>query len=193
MPTLFVFLRHAESVANAGGWFSGWEDVALTPRGEAQAAAVPAELDRIEAETGQRLARCLVSDLSRARHTAALAMTGRTLPTHILPELRERHMGALQRQSIAEARADGRTERFLLPWHVGPPGGESHAACSARAIAALRAWDDGTPTLVVAHGSLLRNVVSLLDGADRDSIGRAHSAVHAQPMPRLVSAWPTVG
>lgn len=189
--TLHVFLRHAESVANAGGWLSGWEDVELTARGEAQALAAGALLAAVEAEHGP-LRRLLVSDLGRARRTAALALGARRLPTHVLGELRERNMGDLQGVDIAQARADGRMERFMLPWEQGPPGGESHRACARRALAALRAWDDGTPTLVVAHGSLLRNVLGLLDDLPREEIGRGHAARHAEPAVRVVRSWPSV-
>lgn len=192
MPgTLFVFLRHAESVANAGGWLSGWEDVSLTALGVTQAAAVAARLDTIEAEHGERLRRCLVSDLSRARHTAALAMGDRSLPTHVLGELRERHMGALQGEDIETARADGRLETWLRPWTARPPGGETHQEAARRAFAVLRHWDDGTPTLVVAHGSLLRNVVGLLDGVPPGEVGRGKAALHAEPMVRRITRWPT--
>lgn len=190
MPTFYVFLRHAESVANAGGWLSGWDDVALTPRGEAQAAAAAARIADIEREVGVTLRRCLVSDMRRARHTAALAMGERPLPTHVIADLRERHMGALQGVDIATARADGRFDRYMAPWTAGPPGGESHAASARRALAALRAWDDGVPTLVVAHGSLLRNVVGLLDRRAPEDIAAGRSAGHAEPMPRWVGEWP---
>ena len=29
----WIFLRHGESVANAGGFLAGWDDVPLTPLG----------------------------------------------------------------------------------------------------------------------------------------------------------------
>lgn len=182
-PTLFVFLRHAESVANAGGWLSGWEDVALTPHGESQARAARAAL------SAWPLARCLVSDLRRARDTAALALP-RPLPTHVFADLRERNMGALQGVAITEARADGRMDRYILPWSACAPGGETHAASAARALAQLHLWADGTPTLVVAHGSLIRDVVGLLDGTDPAELGRMKAAAHAEPIARLVDRWP---
>lgn len=189
--TLYVFLRHAESVANVGGWLSGWEDVALTETGVAQARAAAATLADLP------LGRILVSDLGRARHTAALVLTQviarrGPLPVHVLGDLRERRMGIFQGVNIASARADGTMSRYMLPWGAHPPGGESHAEVAARAIATLRAWEDGTPTLVVAHGSLLRNVVGLLDEVPVEEIGRSRAAVHAEPMIRIVTRWPAV-
>jgi 2,3-bisphosphoglycerate-dependent phosphoglycerate mutase len=187
MPTLYVFLRHAESVANVSGWLSGWEDVALTARGTEQALAAGGAIRAIEERHGP-LRRCLVSDLGRARTTADLAAPH--LRKHVLAELRERNMGALQGVDIAITKGDGRYEQLLRPWGVGPPGGESHRECSRRGLACLRAWDDGSPTLVVAHGSLLRNVVGLVDGLTPEDIGRGPPAPHAEPMVRWIEGWP---
>jgi broad specificity phosphatase PhoE len=172
-PTRWTFLRHGESRANAGGWLSGWEDVALTDTGRAQAVAAGEML------RGVHFSRCLVSDLGRARETARLVLDaagqGRCA-LHVLPELRERDMGVLQREPWDAVRADGRHARWLAPWEVGPPGGESHAVVVARALAGLRAWDDGAPTLVVTHGSLLRGLLARLRGEAPDarlSVGNA--------------------
>ncbi|MFN7143988.1 MAG: histidine phosphatase family protein, partial [Myxococcota bacterium] len=163
-PTEWIFLRHGESVANADGWLSGWEDVALTARGEVQA------LEAGLALAGVPLGRCLVSDLGRARHTARLALGDRRVPVHVLGDLRERHMGALQRVSLAVCAADGSRERYLLRWDEGPPGGESRRQAVRRALASLRCWDDGTPTLVVGHGSVLRGVVAAFDGVSPEDL-----------------------
>ncbi|MDP2315994.1 MAG: histidine phosphatase family protein [Pseudomonadota bacterium] len=176
--TSWIFLRHGESVANAAGWLSGWEDVVLTARGEEQA--------RLAAEllAGVQIGRCLVSDLGRARHTARLALNGRAVPVHTLADLRERHLGVLQRAPIVECTADGRRERYLLPWDLGPPGGESRSTAVRRALAALRHWDDGTPTLVVGHGSVLRGIVALFDGHGPDDLHALPPTANAEPMHR---------
>ncbi|MDP2304526.1 MAG: histidine phosphatase family protein [Pseudomonadota bacterium] len=173
--TSWIFVRHGESVANAGGWLSGWEDVALTPRGEEQARAVGRAL------AGLPIGRCLVSDLGRAQTTARLALEGRVVPIHTLGELRERHMGVLQRAGTAECTADGRKERYLLPWGEGPPGGESRATAVRRALAVLHHWDDGTPTLVVGHGGVLRGVLALFDGIGPEDLGALPPVANAEP------------
>lgn len=179
--TPYVFLRHAESVANAGGWLSGWDDVPLTPRGVEQARAVTLPW------TPRRV---LVSDLGRAMHTARLVLGDRRPPVHICPGLRERNMGELQGASVAEARADGRMERWLLGWDTTPPGGESIRDVVRRVVAVLRAWDDGTPTLVVAHGTMVKSVVAVLDELPWEAIGRLPSAGHATPIERHVHRLP---
>ncbi len=177
--TTWIFLRHGESVANAGGWLSGWEDVALTAKGEEQARAAAFALEAHD------IRRCLVSDLGRALHTARLALAGRRIPVHTLGELRERHLGELQRASIAACTADGRRERWLLPWDLGPPGGESRARAVQRALAALRHWDDGTPTLVVGHGSVLRGVVAAFDGVPTEQLHALPPTPNAEPLLRV--------
>lgn len=188
--TLWVFLRHGQSFANAEGWLSGWKDVQLTATGEAQARAAARKLGDLPVR------RCLSSDLSRAWRTAELALAGHPLhrarpaPVHRVPALRERHMGVLEGVQWDDARADGRHARWLQPWDVGPPGGESHARSVARALAALRHWDDGTATLVVAHGSLLRALVGILDGVPPDELGQLPSAENAEPIVRELSLPP---
>lgn len=177
--TRWIFLRHGESVANAAGWLSGWEDVALTPRGEEQARAAGLLLADVP------IGRCLVSDLGRAQRTARFALAGRDVPIHTLGELRERHMGELQRAVIADCATDGRRERYLLPWGEGPPGGESRATAVRRALAALRHWDDGTPTLVVGHGSVLRGVLAVFDGLGPDGLHALPPTSNAEPMLRI--------
>jgi broad specificity phosphatase PhoE len=176
--TTWVFLRHGESTANAAGRLSGWQDVELTDRGRVQAKKAAAEL------AGFELARCLVSDLGRARETAALALAGRSVPTHVVPELRERSMGVLQGELAAEVRARGDSARWLQPWAVGPPGGEASAWAAGRALAALRHWDDGRPTLVVAHGAVIRNLLGVLDGVPEDQIARGAAVPNAEAVVR---------
>ncbi len=176
--TRWIFLRHGESVANEAGWLSGWEDVALTPRGIVQARSAGEALAEVA------IGRCLVSDLGRAVLTARLALEGRPVPLHTVGELRERHMGVLQRESIARCSEDGRREQFLHPWDLGPPGGESRATAVRRALAALRHWDDGTPTLVVGHGSVLRGVIALFDGLGPDGLHALPPTGNAEPVHR---------
>jgi broad specificity phosphatase PhoE len=153
--TRWTFLRHGQSRANAEGWYSGWDDVALTELGETEARRAAQALRDLP------FARCLTSDLERAWRTAELVLAGRPIPVHRLPALRERHMGALQGKTRAEHPLD--EARWLVGWDDAPPGGETLRAVVLRALAALRPWDDGRPTLVVAHGSLLRGLLATLE------------------------------
>lgn len=212
--TEFWFVRHGQSVANAEGWYSGWVDTPLTPAGEAEAEAARAVLLAGLAGGGLaegRLDRCLVSDLQRARRTAAILLDCpelRGTPVHVLPELRERCMGSLAGVTRAQAAADGRWAALLAPWEAVPPGGESHRGCLARVVAGLRAWSPvpGGPggrqqrALVVGHGGWMRDLFARLDGIPPEEIGRRPPAENAQPICRRIRSsaagegdgWPEI-
>jgi broad specificity phosphatase PhoE len=162
--TTWSFVRHGESIANAEGWFAGHCDTALTTAGEAQAIAARRGLE------GVPVRRAFASDLQRAWRTAELLLEGRGLTVTATPALRERCCGAWERRSIAEISAAGDMQVFAS-WTGRPPGGESLRDTAARALRFLREIDDGTDTLIVAHGALLRATVGLLDGLMPDAIG----------------------
>jgi len=161
----WVFLRHGQSEANAQGWLSGHVDTPLTTRGEEQAR-----------EAKQR---CLVwnfdrvfcSDLLRAHRTAELAIAGRDLELVVTPRLRERHMGDWACERLAELRAAGKTD-VLVGWDGQPPNGESLSQLAARVLPYLSEIElEGSTTLVVAHGALIRMVLGLVDGLEYADIG----------------------
>jgi len=104
-----VLLRHGESTWNAQNLFTGWTDVDLSPRGEAEAAAAGALL-AAEAGAGLGLEVVHTSVLTRAVRTANLALDalGRSwLPVRRHWRLNERHYGALQGLNKKET-----TERY---------------------------------------------------------------------------------
>ena len=178
----WIFLRHGESVANAGGFLAGWEDVPLTPLGERQA------VEAGRALAGVRLERAVTSDLRRALRTAELALEARAgdeIPLRVDPRLRERHLGEWSGEPLARLRADGRVET-LLGWTTAPPGGESHLSLALRALPALVALTEAPTTLLVAHGGLLRALLGLLDGVPLEEIGRRRVA-NAAPISRDLS------
>lgn len=157
--TRYWFCRHGESTANVGGWLSGWDDVELTEVGMAQASA------QARAVAALPIGRCLTSDLRRARITAKEMLAGHPgVPVHAEPALRERHMGEFQGEPVQRVLEEPEFRRSLRQWRGAPRGGEPHVDLTRRALAALRHWDDGTPTLVVAHGALLRDLLGVIDG-----------------------------
>lgn len=186
MATLYL-VRHGQSVANAEGWLSGWVDTPLTAAGAAEAEAARAQLAEIHMD------RCLVSDLQRARRTAEILLRGRRTPVQVLPELRERRMGALAGERLAALRADGRWAAQLAPWTAQPEGGESHLGCLRRVIACLRAWEaPGQTVLVVGHGGWIRDLLACLEGVPPEEIGRRPPALNAAPIRVDIGAWPDV-
>jgi len=162
--TTWHFVRHGESVANAQGWVAGHVDAGLTRAGVEQAEALRPALAEL------RPGRVVSSDLVRARRTAELAWDERAPGLEVHEALRERHLGAWEREPLGRLRRDGRI-RTLYSWRGAPPQGESQRMLSKRVLTWLAAHDDGTETLLFVHGGLIRCVVGLADGTDPEQIG----------------------
>jgi broad specificity phosphatase PhoE len=172
------FVRHGQSVANAGGWLSGHRDVALTAAGVEQARALKEVLRPLTPD------RVLSSDLERAWKTAALAWDHRLPPYRRTPHLRERALGAWEGMAVADL-AKGDAMEILWSWKGRPPNGESHHDLSLRVLRYLAEVDDGKDTLIFAHGGLIRCVVGLVDGRPLEQIGRDKIA-NVQVVDRVV-------
>jgi broad specificity phosphatase PhoE len=157
----WVLLRHGESTANRAGIYSGWDDVPLTEEGRSQAEAAGRAL------RGRRFVRVLSSDLQRATRTASLALAAAgldDLPVEQLPGLRERSLGEWQGQD-RQALRRAHPERPLLQWTGAAPGGETLGALAHRVLRTLvDAGDPRGPTLLVAHGGVIRVLLGLLAG-----------------------------
>lgn len=178
--TTWIFARHGQSTANAVPMLSGHMDVALTDTGRAQAAALG------EALRPHRIARVLSSDLSRAYDTASIAMRDRPHAIRALPTLRERHLGAWTGLHYDDMNRVAGPD-FLASLDAAPPDGESLRDVALRVFTELDAVDDGLPTLVVAHGGVLRAVLGLYDARPAVRVQRAfvvNAAPHVRVVPR---------
>lgn len=118
-----VLLRHGESEWNAKNLFTGWVDVDLSAKGEAEAA----NGGRLLAERGVRPDVVHTSLLRRAIRTANIALDAAGLlwlPVQRTWRLNERHYGALQgKDKKATLEAYGE-EQFMLwrrSYDVPPP------------------------------------------------------------------------
>jgi len=174
MPEL-ILLRHGESQWNLENRFTGWVDVPLSPRGEAEARKAGEKL------RGRRIDVLYTSVLARAIETARLALAEAgigPLPTVRDAALNERMYGDLQGKNKAEAAAEFGADQVKLwrrSYDVKPPGGESLADTAARV---LPYWEQkilpdvktGKNVLVVAHGNSLRALVMHLDGLTREEV-----------------------
>ena len=164
-------LRHGEP--NLLDAFYGHEDVELSPRGRAQAAAQALAL----AELPLQAIYC--SDLQRTGVGAALlaATAGRSPPV-ALSALREMHLGLLERVRFADARLQHpelMTRRYedMLDFRM-PGGGESVQDVAARALPCVieliarhaRASREGqVPAIaLVAHNTVNRIVLACATG-----------------------------
>ena len=155
MPT-WVLVRHGESRANLEGVYSGHGDSPLTARGREQARDATPAIARLLPR------RAFCSDLSRAHDTARIVLDGTAIPLSVTDRLRERDVGELTWSVIAEVRGTAMGQR-LRTWRGRPPGGESIEDAALRALAFLASIDDDVDTLIVAHGTILRGVLAVVD------------------------------
>lgn len=123
------FIRHGETEANLAGLYSGISETPLTARGERQACALQQMLAAVPFD------RVLSSELTRARHTARLALAGRDLTMQTDNRLNEMNFGAWEMRHHRELHAEGSAEyrAWCQDWQTAvPPGGEGFAAFSQR-------------------------------------------------------------
>ena len=194
-----ILLRHGQSEWNgASGFgparFTGWVDVALTPRGEAEAAAAGALL-RSQAPP-MAVDAAFTSELRRAAKTAELCLPGAAVARDA--RLNERHYGALQgvrkddpgllatplahSTQTQKPLTASELEKIRRSMRVAPPAmsgthphydakappTESLADCQRRVLAC---FDErvapavrGGTVLVAAHANTLRALIAALDG-----------------------------
>jgi 2,3-bisphosphoglycerate-dependent phosphoglycerate mutase len=116
-------LRHGQSTWNLSNQFTGWEDVPLTPQGEAEATAA----GRAMAEAGLRFDLAHTSVLTRAvvSTNLALAEMGQIwLPVLRHWRLNERHYGGLtglNKKQTAERHGAEQTHLWRRSYDVPPP------------------------------------------------------------------------
>jgi alpha-ribazole phosphatase len=161
MASTWVYLaRHGEVLHAAEGRFFGHTDVALSPVGVAQAAALG---ERLAAEPIEAV---YASDLLRARESATPLAVARGTDVIALPPLREMAMGRWEALTFAEIHA--REPELCARWLADPfampfPEGEGLADLRARAVPALRRVIDrhaGRRIAVVAHGGTNRVILA---------------------------------
>jgi probable phosphoglycerate mutase len=145
LPRVYL-IRHGETAWSLSRQHTGRTDIPLTERGENDARALKARLQRVP------FALVITSPLIRARRTAELAGFADRL--QIEPDLMEWHYGEYDGRRTSEIRRD--RPRWNL-FEDGCPGGESVADVGERAdrvIARLRAAPGDS--LVFAHRDILR-------------------------------------
>src|ERR1700710_1105408 len=107
-----ILLRHGESDWNQKNLFTGWVDVDLTAKGEAEAHRG----GELLVEAGLLPDVVHTSLLRRAIRTAGIALDAAErhwIPVHRSWRLNERHYGALQGKDKAQVRAEFGDEQFM--------------------------------------------------------------------------------
>jgi 2,3-bisphosphoglycerate-dependent phosphoglycerate mutase len=111
-----VLIRHGQSVWNRERRFTGWSDVAITPKGIAECE----EAGRLLADAGYRFDICFTSVLERGIAAAQATLSGLGEPDLKMEQswhLNERHFGSLQGMQRREAmRAFG--VRQVVRWQT---------------------------------------------------------------------------
>ena len=198
MPTL-VLIRHGQSTWNLENRFTGWWDVDMTAKGEAEAKAA----GELMAAKGLDFDQTFVSLQTRAIKTLNIALEamGRLwLPVEKDWRLNERHYGGLTSLDKAETAAkhgDAQVHTWRRSFDVPPPVLEDGSAFDLSkdrrydgiaipkteslkdTIArVLPYWDeriapalkDGQRVLISAHGNSLRALVKHLSNIPDDEI-----------------------
>lgn len=123
MSHTLVLLRHGQSIWNLENLFTGWTDVGLTERGEAEAR----EAGRLMKQEGLKPDVMHTSVLRRAIDTADLALDAagwHDIPTKRSWRLNERHYGALQgldKKETAEKYGAEQVLAWRRSYDVPPP------------------------------------------------------------------------
>ncbi|HNM76886.1 MAG TPA: histidine phosphatase family protein [Tepidiformaceae bacterium] len=163
--TIFL-VRHGETAFNRDGIGLGRQDLALTPAGQLQAAAVAARL------AGNNVSRVLSSPLRRAADVAAAVASAHSIPVELMPALIELDIGETEGLELAEMRRrfPDFLSRWASPdgWRERMPGGESieDMALRLRPLAAVLREDSTGDVVVVSHNFVLRTLLCTLLGLD---------------------------
>jgi phosphoglycerate mutase, BPG-dependent, family 1 len=197
MPTL-ILLRHGQSEWNLKNLFTGWVDVDLTDKGEAEAVRG----GELLLEAGVLPTMLHTSVQKRAIRTAELALgvSDRSwIPVRRSWRLNERHYGELQgkdKKQTTEIHGADKVKVWRRSYDVPPPPLEWDASsdpryaelpadvipkseCLADVVARmLPYWYDGIvpdlvaghTTLVAAHGNSLRGLAMHLEGLTTDEV-----------------------
>jgi len=152
-----ILVRHGETVHNAQGIAQGWNDSALSPRGEEQVARLAARLAKQNADA------IISSPLGRALSTANVIAGAIGLEVTTLDELREMNYGGWEGRSFLDVRRDDAEtyERWIADGDCRCPGGESHNDVRRRFANALEMIQAARPVLVT-HGTAIRIAVTVL-------------------------------
>lgn len=164
VTTSWLVVRHAESEANAAGYFASQSDSLLTERGHRQSDALAASLRDVGIDV------VYSSDLSRAKATGAPLARALGHEVILTEVLRERHMGVFTGMTFEQAKREHPEVWSRLVARdptVAPEGGETHVDLGERVrgfLSATAAKHRGRTILLVSHGVTIHHLVRQLMG-----------------------------
>ncbi|MFD1831574.1 MULTISPECIES: histidine phosphatase family protein [Streptomyces] len=178
MPTLLL-VRHGRSTANTSGLLAGrTPGVRLDDLGAAQAAALPGRLAALP------LAAAVHSPLERCRQTLEpLSRARPELPLHTEERIGECDYGDWTGRKLAELNDEPLMAAVQQhPSSVAFPGGETMRGMQARAVEAVREWNErierehgaDAAYLMCSHGDIIKSLVADALGLHLDLFQRIH-------------------
>ncbi len=185
------FVRHGETPWNAERRLQGHQDIPLNALGLAQAGAAARYLAQRHATTP--FAAVLSSDLLRARQTADTIATSLDLTVWDVPGLRERHYGAFEGKTPAEAAQHDAAgyETLVARADLAAQPGQAEAleamvdrieACLGQLVRQYQ----GQSVILVTHGGVL-------DVLYRRAMGRPLTGPRDAPIPNAGLNWLDLG
>jgi broad specificity phosphatase PhoE len=146
-----VLVRHGETVHNVAGIAQGWNDSALSERGERQVRALAERIRSFRPDA------IYSSPLGRARSTAQVIADATGLEVRTLDDLREMSYGRWEGQSFLDVRKvdEAIYQRWIVDGDCPCPDGESHNDLRRRMERAFAAIEARRPVMVT-HGTAIR-------------------------------------
>jgi probable phosphomutase (TIGR03848 family) len=178
MATL-ILVRHGRSTANTEGVLAGWTPgVSLDERGSAQAAALPERLAAVP------IAAAVASPLERCLQTLQPLLDARPgLELYTDDRIGECRYGDWSGRKLAELADEPLMEVVQQhPSAAAFPGGESMRAMQARAVDAVRDWNERVDAthgedatyVMCSHGDIIKSLVADALGMHLDLFQRIH-------------------
>lgn len=178
-----VLLRHGQSQWNLENRFTGFTDVDLTPKGEAEAhdagrrlKAAGIKFDRVFSSTQKRAIETAEMALNEAGQGALFAKMIRH------PDLRERDYGdltGLNKDETREKFGEEQVHIWRRSYDTPPPGGECLKDVVENRVRPYYEehirplLDQGENILIAAHGNSLRSMLIILGVETPDTINQA--------------------
>lgn len=170
-----VLVRHGQSEWNALGKWTGWQDVALTDQGKAEAREAAKALE------GLQFHKAYTSKLSRAQqtlHEIKEHLKHVELETVAHEALNERHYGdytGMNKWEAKEAMGEEEFTKLRRSWDHPVPNGETLKDVHNRAVPyfeehILEDLKSGKNIIVAAHGNTLRALVKHLEAVADDEV-----------------------
>ncbi len=156
LPTRFILIRHAQTKWNHEQRYAGSSEVPLSDEAHEQIGRLAAKL------ADKKLDAAYSSPLTRCQLTIGPTAKAHNLPITILPELKERNLGAWEGKAAHELDLHHGGYQFPVSAYDGSfriPKAETIEAAEHRIRTALRAMAEAHPgetVLVGTHGGIIR-------------------------------------